>query len=308
MGVGLLSLSTCTTTFCMGTFQYLQNNVDQLTSGVTGFVEAFPWGWLVQFSNETYTTEEGTYNAWPSFNTNFVYFYSMLLGLVLVRDARRLGLTAYLSASVAVGTFVCLSMTLPLGYLIKRSQVLEERGKKDDTPLDLGKAGQAMVIGQVLTVLSGFTCAYAGAQGGNAMAWGLGFSAIALVVPLGFALAVWNGGAEKGEPMSKSSITNFLAVCAVVSVAFYGVTIYTGAFPAYGADSSKTWFTDVFLFDSWAFRLCGVLIILEGGGGPLMALGELLFAPFGFLAFANSRLDGVQAREKENNDYLAMES
>ena len=304
--IGLGGLAGCTSTFCIGTLTYLQVNLEQLTSGMSGLVEVFPWGWIVQFCNETFQTSDGTYNVWPSFNISFTYFYGFLICIVLARDARRLGITTWLAACLAVGTFFCFSMTIPI-FLIKRAQKLSEVNNLEDTELmDYGIAGRALLVLQcVSTALLAVLC-YVGAGGGNSLVYGPAFAMVGIVLPLIYAFVVFKGGDEPGQPMSKSTMINYLAVCAVVSIVFYGVTIHAGRLPTtYSVNTMATWFTDVFLFDSWVLRVCGVVIILESGANPMLAVVELLFAPFGFLAFAHGRFQAVKGRE--TSEYLAME-
>lgn len=293
--LGLVGASTCTTSFCVFTLEYLAANVDALQSGVKEFLLVFPWGWLVSFGKETFQTPEGSFNPVPSFNLVATYFNFWIIALLWHRDARRLGLTKWFAVCAVIGTFFCFS-TFMLIFLVKRALVVAAlEDPVDKQPMNLGRSGYAIIFGGGTTMVALGALLYAGESGGNDILYGAGLGYAAVLCSIAYALFFACDNSDK--QLSPGPFKGFLVVCAFVAAA--GYANIGRACMSEGFDwraGFATWCTLVFQSDMVVLRLARVVNIAEDGSFGL-ALVELVAAPFGVIPWLYRRLQAVQAKE-----------
>lgn len=207
-----------------------------------------------------------------------------------------------------IGAFVCLSVTIPI-YLCKRHHALlkEKESKSEEeivaTYLAYGKSGYVLIAVQALSTACSVALWLTGAAGGkNSLVYGVGVAVLALACPIGYGISVWNDSSK--ESISKTLMIGYIRACIIVAVVGYGYIFWSygiadGWKCPYKTPALATWFTNVFFFDTLSLRCSGVVIIFERGGAMcyLLALMNVVFPPFGFLAFAYGQLNKASARE-----------
>lgn len=301
MALGVAGLATCSGPFCIWTYQYLADNVDELFSGFLGFLRVFPWGWLVQFCEDTFNVNKETevHSPFPAFNMLMTYFSSFIFAAFLYREARRLKLTTNLGLSILGGQIVCFCAFIPGIFLVKRAMMLAEDGTskdKDKHPLDLGKGGYVICLCSLLNAVAGVVLWVTGAAGGNEVVYGVFFFVVGLGLPTYFGVRACMDDPTP-EIFPPSLFKKWLVFCAAVSgmayVALAIGAVVTGESPS---QAVSAWATRVFAGDLVILRLAHVYVLASDDKFGLAAL-EFLLGPFGLIMWLWGRASEEEASE-----------
>lgn len=287
--LGVVGAATCSSSLCIWTFQYFAENVEQLISGLVGFVRVCSWGWLVQFCVDTFQLSDGSHSPVPSFNLVMTYFNFFILAVYLHREARRLNLTFSLALATLIGTIFCLGTFIPGLWLVRRALALRGAGPSiDKHPLDLGRSGRWIPVLSILCAIGCGALWMAGTMGGSEVVYGIGLSLVRLALPIGYAVVVWRDDAPS-EIYPPRLFRAWLIFCKVaVCWAYVVATVACLDLEADMWVGYSTWATRIFQADLFVLRLTRVAILAEHGSYWLAAL-ELVAGPIGFIMWLWNR-------------------